>query len=78
MGIAEEDVIEAGFVWVLGDTETAGGIALGVGIDHQDAYVVDSQGGGEVDGGRGFADAALLVGNCEDSAQAFRLARCFT
>src|ERR1039457_3466113 len=78
VGVAQQDVVEAGFVGVLGDTETAGGIALWVGVHHQDPYVVGCQGSGEVDGGRGFPDAALLVGNSEDSAQAFRLACCFT
>ena len=78
MGVAEQDVIEAGLVRIFGDAEAAGGVALRVGIDHQDAYVIGCQGGGEIDGGRGFPDAAFLVGNSEDSAQAFRLACCFT
>src|ERR1035441_10050803 len=78
VGVAKQDVVEAGFVGVFGDTGPAGGIALRVGVHHQDPYVVGCQGSGEVDGGRGFPDAALLVGNSEDSAQAFRLACCFT
>src|ERR1035441_3805258 len=78
LGVAEQDVVEAGFVGVFGDTEPAGGVALWVGVPHQDRYIVGCQGSGEVDGGRGFPDAALLVGNSEDSAQAFRLACCFT
>ena len=78
MGIAEEDVVEAGLVGIFGDAEAGGGVALGVGIDHQDAEVVGGQRSGEIDGGGGFPDAAFLVGDCEDSAQAFRLACCFT
>ena len=76
--IAEEDVVEAGLVGILGDAEAAGGVALGVGIDDEDANVIGGERSGEIDGGRGFPDAAFLVGDCEDSAQAFRLACCFT
>ena len=32
----EEDVVEAGLVGIFGDSEAAGGVALGVGIDDQD------------------------------------------
>ena len=66
-------MIEAWLVGVFGNAEAAGGVALRVGIDDQNPDVVGGQRGGEVDGGRGFADAAFLVGDCEDSAQAFRL-----
>ena len=78
VGIAEEDVVEAGLVGIFGDAEAAGGVALGVGVDDEDPNVVGCQGSGEIDGGGGFPDAALLVGNGEDSAQAFRLTCCFT
>jgi hypothetical protein len=78
VGIAEEDVVEAGFVWIFGDAKAAGGITLGVGIDHQNPDVIGCQRSGEIDGGCGFPDTALLVGNSEDSAQAFSLACCFT
>ena len=78
VGVAEQDVVEAGLVRVFGDAEAAGGVALGVGIDHQDAYVIGRERSGEIDGGRGFPDAAFLVGDSEDSAQAFRLTCCFT
>ena len=73
--IAQDDVVEAGAVGVFGDAEAGGGVALGVGVDDQDAEVIGGQGGGQIDGGGGFSDAALLVGDGKDSAQAAILAR---
>ena len=78
VGVAQKDVVEAGFVGIFGDAEAAGGVALGVGIDDQDPDVIGGQGGGEIDGGRGLPDSAFLVGNCEYSAQAVMVACCFT
>ena len=43
------------------DAKARGGIALRVEIDEQDTAFL-GQGRGEVDGGGGLADAALLVG----------------
>ena len=43
------------------DPQRRGGVALGIGVDHQ--YPVSTLGdiGGEIDCGGGFADAALLI-----------------
>ena len=76
-GVAQEDVVDAGPLAVFGDAEAGGGIALGVGIDDEDTEVIGGQGGGQVDGGRGFTDPAFLVGNREYRAQAAILARVF-
>ena len=40
VSVTEEDVVETGFVRVFGDTEAACGVALGVGINYQDANIV--------------------------------------
>ena len=45
----------------------AGGVGLRVEIDEQGVDFFLGQGSGEIDGRGGFADAALLVGNGEDS-----------
>ena len=44
-------------------------VALRIDVDEQDALVGERERGGEVDGGGGFADAALLVGDGYDAAQ---------
>lgn len=47
-------------------TETAGGVGLGVDIDEEDAATLGGEAGREVDAGRGFTDAALLIGDGDD------------
>jgi hypothetical protein len=42
---------------------------LRVEVDQQDGLAGGGQGGGEVDGGGGLADAAFLVGDGEDAAR---------
>ncbi len=41
-------------------------VALGIDVDEQDATLGEGEGGGEVDGGGGFADASFLVGDGHD------------
>ena len=43
--------------------DAAGQVALGIDIDEQNLASVGGEGRGKVDGGRGLADAALLVGD---------------
>jgi len=43
--------------------------ALGVGINHQDFMVPQGQSAGDIDGGRGLADAALLIDQADDHFQ---------
>lgn len=51
---------------LLVETEPGGGIGLRVEINEQCGNLSIGQPGGEVDGGGGFADPALLVGNSKD------------
>lgn len=48
------------------ETQPAGGIGLRVQVQQEHPSAQGGQTGGEVDGGGRFADAAFLVGNCED------------
>ena len=43
--------------------EAAGGVALRIDVDEEDGVAGEREGGGEVDGRGGLADAALLVGD---------------
>jgi hypothetical protein len=52
---------------VLADADAAGRVALRVAIDEECALLRDGEAGGEVDGGRGLTDSALLVGDRDDS-----------
>jgi hypothetical protein len=61
-----EDIEEGGFDGVFFDPETGGGVALGVGVDEEDALIFEGKGSGEVDGGGGFADASFLIDDAED------------
>ena len=58
------------------EADAAREIALRVGVDEEDALVGEGEGGAEVDGGGGFADAAFLVGDGEDSAHEAGLGVC--
>ena len=44
------------------DADTGGGVGLWVGIDQEDALLQRGQGGCQIDGGRGLAHTAFLVG----------------
>ena len=48
-------------------TDAARQVGLRVHVDEEHALVRERQRGGEVDGGRGLADAALLVGDGPDT-----------
>ena len=53
-------------------------VGLRIHVDEQHLLVRQCQRGREVDGGRGFADAALLVGDGDDAAPHSKLLRCKT
>jgi hypothetical protein len=72
---AQQHLVQAGPVGVLRSAHSGGGVALGVGVDYQNAQVVGGQGSGYIDGGGGLSDAALLIGDGEDLAQAVMLPR---
>ena len=65
-GALEQHVVDAQVERALVDARAHGRVALRVEIDEQDASAESGQAGGEVDGGRRLADAALLVRNAED------------
>jgi hypothetical protein len=48
---------------------------LRIGIDYEDAKVVSGQSGGDINGGGGFSDTALLIRDGENPAPAVMLAR---
>ena len=61
-----QNVVDAGHLGVMVDPEGRARIALRVKVDDEDLETGLSQRGGDVDGGGGLADAALLVGDRED------------
>jgi len=69
-GMAEEDVVGAeacvfSFAGA-GEAEASGGVGLGVAVDEEGGKAFEGEGGGEVDGGGGFADSAFLVDDGDD------------
>ena len=61
--IAHEEVIEAGCFF---DAEGEGGVALGIGIEEDDAQTDAGQAGGDVSGEGRLADAAFFVEEGDD------------
>jgi hypothetical protein len=68
----ERLIAEAGAGYGADDTEARAGIALRVEVDDQNPAASGTEGSGEVDRGRGLADAAFLVGNGEDPGASLR------
>ena len=54
---------------ILRKTDSGGGIALGIAIDQKRSLLRESQRSSEVNRGGRLADPALLIGNCDDTAQ---------
>ena len=65
--LVDDDVVDGGVV-AAAQPEAGRGVGLRVEVDEQDADAPGRQLGAEVDRGRRLADAALLVGDCEDHA----------
>ncbi len=63
---AEEEVVDAETGFVAGEAEASGGVGLGVAVDEEGGKAFEGEGGGEVDGGGGFADSTLLVDDGDD------------
>ena len=64
-----ERVVDGGaFLGVPLSSDAAGQVALGVDVDEQHSLSAQGEGGGEVDGGGGLADSALLVRDGDDSS----------
>ena len=66
--LAHDDLVGAVAVGIAEEAETAGGVGLGVAIDQQRARAEGGERRRQVDGGRGLADSALLVGDCDDAS----------
>ena len=49
------------------DAETGAGVALRIEIDDQNGFMGRGHGGRQIDGGGGFAHAALLIGDGDDA-----------
>ena len=47
-------------------SHAGGGVGLGIEVAQQDPFPGLCQGSGQVNAGGGFADAALLIDNCDD------------
>ena len=63
----DHHVIERRVEFAFAEPDTTGGVALGIGVDEQRALFRDGERRGEIDGRRGLPDAALLVGNGDNS-----------
>ena len=63
----DEHVVDVGGRAVFIHAQAGGGVGLGVEIAQQHPFSLGAEGGCQVDGGGGFAHAALLVDHCDDS-----------
>ena len=63
--LAHDDLVGAVAVGIAEEAEAAGGVGLRVAVDQQRAGAERGERCREVDGGRGLADSALLVGDCD-------------
>jgi hypothetical protein len=63
----EEDLVDAPLHLVARDAEGRPGVALRVDVDEERAALAGGERGGEVHGGRGLPDAALLVRDGDDA-----------
>ena len=67
-GLAKKHVVDVLAISGAFEAEAAGGVGLWVYIDEEGGQTVKGKGGGEVNGGGGFADATFLVDDGEDAA----------
>jgi len=65
-GLAEENGVEA-FAGRVLEAETAGGVGLGIKIDEENPATCFGRPRGEVNGGGGLADPALLINDSHDA-----------
>ncbi len=65
--LADEHLVRRRCALAVLDAERGAGIALRIEVDHQNLQSLQRERGGDVDGGGRLADAALLVGDGEDS-----------
>ena len=65
IALAAERTVEAAALLFF-DADGTGGVGLGIEIDQKRVDFLLGESGGEVDGGRGLADAAFLIGDGEN------------
>ena len=65
-GVGGQRVVDRAVGGLALQADAAREVGLRVEIDEEDALLGHGEGGREVDGGRGLADAALLVGDGDD------------
>ena len=53
---------------ILGEAESAGSIRLRIAINQQRVHFSGRKRSGKIDGSRGLAHAALLIGNSDDTS----------
>ena len=61
-GVPQDHIIDAGGAALI-QAKAGGGVALWVEVAHQHPGPQGGEGGGQVDAGRGFAHAPLLIDN---------------
>jgi hypothetical protein len=67
-GIADQDLIYRVSIVVSLKAEAGGCVGLWVAVNQQDLEALDCQAGREIDGGGGFANAALLIDHAQNLA----------
>ena len=70
LGLAEDQLIAGQRPRLALDAKAGAGVALRVEIDDENAVPRRCQCGRQIDGGRGLADAALLIGDGDDPSAA--------
>jgi len=68
-GVPDQRLVERSALGILRVPESPRGVRLGIGVDEERGALGNGQGGGEVDRGRGLADASLLVCDRDDPTQ---------
>jgi len=66
--VENEAVVESAAGRVLGKTDGGGGVGLGVAIDEEGGLIGSGEASGKIDGGRGFADSAFLIGHSNNAS----------
>ncbi len=67
-GIADENVVDRVPVIVPLQSESGGGVGLGIAVHEEDFEFLERQAGGEIDRRGSFADSALLIDDTENLA----------
>jgi hypothetical protein len=66
--LADEDVIDGTPGVVALETETGGGVGLGIAIDQENLQALEGEACSQIDGRGGFAHTSLLIDESDDLA----------